>query len=238
MGLLLLLLLWTLAFDAYKEKELFNLSISTEGFQRFIDYFSPYKEFLGSTIAVIGIYLVIRQIYARTTANKISNWINWNQKFELQLSSLLEHHKTMQEHFVINGLEMHEYLFNSDMVISNKRQLRKFFNKFIAKGIPEFEQKSREYRYAAEQNQLYGNNTTSYSYLSYFSKISKLIARPNIYYPNITIDLKEMYLDRVQEYKEDANFAVRPQQVSICNRLCGSLTCFSQCLRANFGVGR
>jgi hypothetical protein len=237
MGLISMLLIGTLAYRNYTEKQLFNLSLSPEGFLRFIKYFSPYKEFLGSTIAIIGIYLVIRQIYARTTANKISNWINWNQKLEQQLLEKLVDHKSMQEHFFINGLELHEYLFNCDMVISSKRQLKRFFKKFIAKGIPEFEQKSRDYIYAADQHQLYVG-VTSYSYLSYFAKISKLIARPNIYYPNITIDLKEMYLEQVERYKEQANFVPPAPNVSICQKVSGLLTCFIQCLRDNFGVGR
>jgi hypothetical protein len=195
--LLSLVIIFTIGVESIEAIKSNGTDFSSSGYVRFIDYFLPFKELLSSNVGILGLYIIVRQVQIMASGNKISNWSSWREKFEERLRAEIgSSHRTMFRHLEVNGQEMHEFLFKSNMVIRDKEHLNEFFAKFIKIGIPSFEQRTSEYISDSIANTLY-QNITSYSYLNYFSKVSELIARPSIFYPDLTTDLKEMYLNEV-----------------------------------------
>lgn len=201
-----LLIIIVLAYEAIKEFDTRGIDISSKGIENFIEYFLPFKEILGATITVIGIYLLIRRVQIMMDSNKIASRKDWHDKLERLLNEKIgANHKEMVNYLSVNAKEIHDYLFITDMVIKDREHLNDFFNKFISKGIVKFEKNSSEYRRANIANQLYQFNITAYSYLGYFSKITDYVARPSIYYHNLTADLKELYIAEVDRQRQSGN---------------------------------
>jgi hypothetical protein len=169
---------------------------STKGFEFLFNQFGVYKDIFTLSFTITGIYLVVEQIEIASFANKISSRSEWRSNLETKLQ--LIKNPAIKDHVEAKSNEMFDFIIENNYRISNKNDLKTFFNLFLDSKIMDFEQGSVDFNI----NKEYQSNDQSYSF-EQFLLIKNYLIEASVSYVDFSKDFKELYFKRVKEFNRD-----------------------------------
>ncbi|MBI5539035.1 MAG: hypothetical protein HY951_03185 [Bacteroidia bacterium] len=180
-------------------REVFSLKsdCSFEGVKTFFNTFLSYKDIHSLTLAVLGIYLVIEQIEIAFYANRITSRLEWKSRLENKLKDF--DNIIIKNYFSEKSNEIFDFLLHNNLRVSNIRQLKKFFKKFLNDKIEDFEKSTNQYN---TNSCHYEKPDQSYSIEGVKTLVTDLID-PEISYVNFTKNFNKLYMKIVKNFNSD-----------------------------------
>lgn len=180
----------------YTAIELINLEYDStvKGYHTFIKIIGSRTDVLGITIALASIFLIFKQIELAVEANKVKPMEDWKTSREVELQKLIMK-PIIYNHFSKNLTEIFDFLYELDepFKINRKRELTKFFKKFLNDEIESFELNSKEF---LDQN---GYRIIQAYSIKDVKKITEHILIPASHYSAFYDDFDKLYLDVVKK---------------------------------------
>lgn len=178
------------------ESTKYNLDISIDATHRLIDLVGEFKVVFAATIGIITLHLVLRRVEIATTANRIAARNDWTKKLNERIGREVgASNRSLVRYFEIHADDIYDYLSETDMKISDKKALEKFFQTHVAAGVISFEMGTSAYE---KHNGVYQFSISSYSYQDHFTKIKDYIFKPTSKYQSITEDIRILYLAEIE----------------------------------------
>lgn len=176
-----------------------SLDLSSKGFQKYLELFTPYSILFAATFVVVTAHLAIERLGLMNEANvnsfRASNRTQWIQVVREFANETRSDDPFLSKELLRHLISIHDYLFDKQYVIQNNTETKEFFDKFFAERVKFFEEQNNKYLNIA----CYPNDKYSYSWMNVRYVLFAMINIDDSY-KSFLDDFGKYYQEKVKEF--------------------------------------